>query len=216
MWYLFIISTFYITVPAILGSLLFNKLKIEFKLLSIYLIIFSLLEVTGYVLSVGLKMKNNLFLIHIFAPIELILFAFIFYFHFQNWPPRKFIIIGLIILIIFSIINSKFIQPIRIYPTNFIYLESTTLILLSLTYFYQVFTELKVEKLWLEGMFWLSTGLLFYHSGTMILYLSSNYLMQTVTMDLFKFFHTLVLSVCHLLTYSLFTLAIWVGRKQSI
>lgn len=213
MRYFIITTSFYIILPALLGCLLFNKLKIEFKILTIYLIIFSLVEGVGHFL--GLQKINTLFLIHIFSPIELILYTFIFNIHFQNWLPKNIIPIGLIIFTTLSILNSIFIQPINTFPTYFLYLEFTTLILLSLTYFYQVFTELKVEKLWEDGMFWFSTGLLFYYSGTMILFLSSNYLNKTYP-DAFAFFYSLVQGICHLLIYSLFIVAIWMGRKKSI
>ncbi|MCU0446863.1 MAG: hypothetical protein MUE85_18340 [Microscillaceae bacterium] len=109
--------------------------------------------------------------------------------------------------------NSIFLQKIYTFPSYALYLESILLILLSLLYFYQVFTELKVEKLWEEGMFWFSIGILVYYSGTMVMYLSSNYLLKIAPKS-FAFFYYLSQSTCHLAMYSLFTIAIWKGQKK--
>ena len=125
------------------------------------------------------------------------------------------ILIGIFVFTTLSFLNSIYLQPSNTFPSHARYSESILLILLSLTYFYKVFTELKVEKLWEEGMFWLSTGLLIYYSGTLILFLSSNYLLKFTPLS-FTFLFYLVQSICHLALYLLFTLAIWKGRKKSI
>lgn len=205
-------SSFLILLPTLLGIILFKKLQQHFQVLTIYLLIFSLVETISYILAS--KGIYTLFLMHVFLPLELALLSWVFKVYMENKIFHRFILFGIIGFTVLSILNTVFLQPLDTFASNTRYLESMLIILLSLTYFYQIFTELKVEKLWEEGMFWFSTGLLIYYAGTMILYLSSNYLMKSVDMKLFAFFFHLVQSICHFLMYSLFTLAIWKGQKK--
>jgi hypothetical protein len=212
MRYLIHFTSFLIFLPTLIGLYLFKKLIKEFQVLTIYLFLFGLVELSNYIL--GQQQIKTIFILHLFIPVEFMFLAYIFQLNFDNWLSKKIVILIIFFFTLLSILNSIFLQSIDSFPSYTRYLESILLILLSLTYFYQVFTELKVEKLWEEGMFWFSTGLLIYYSGTMILYLSSNYLMKTVDMKLFAFFFNLVQSVCHFLMYSLFTVAIWKGQKK--
>lgn len=189
-----------------LGWYLYRKLPVEFRILTIQLSLMAFVETTLKIL--GLQGIRTIFLIHIFLPIDTFLLVYVFYIYFRNksfaWllPYLGF---GFVLL---SVLNSLFVQPIHTFNSYALYLKALMMIILSLTYFYQVFTELKVEKLWEEGMFWFCTGLMIYHAGTMLMYLSSNYLLQVAPKS-FALLHTVVQTFCFLSMYSLFTIALW-------
>ena len=201
-------TSFLIFLPTILGVILFRKLKVEFKVLIAYLVIFSLLEIV-----MSLSTGSNLYLIHFFIPIEMILLSWIFHLNLKEWLPNNLIPGIILIFVIGSILNSIFIQPLSEFNSNALYTQAIIIISYSLLYLYKVFTDLKIEKLTQEGMFWLSIAVLVYFSGTMFLYLSINYLMEKISRDSLIFLYSLIQSVCHFIEYSLFTIAIWKGQK---
>ena len=72
---------------------------------------------------------------------------------------------------------------------------------LSLTYFYTLIRKMPSVHVQRVPMFWISSGLLIYSSGTLILFIISNYLIYVLRKDLLEYwvFHNLLNTLCHVL-----------------
>lgn len=202
------ITSLFIFLPTIIGIFLYKKLSKEFQLLTIYLIIFSLLESTSFTIAIIGNRINTAFLLHIFIPLEMALLSWIFHIHFRTWLPKYLIPILIITFIFASTLNSMYLQPITTFNTYARYTEAIILIIFSILYLYKVFTEAKIERITHEGFFWFSVAILIYFAGTFWLYIGSNYLLNMDRLQ-YRFLSFLIFSVCHLMMYLTLSLAIW-------
>lgn len=122
--------------------------------------------------------KNNLPLYHLYIFVEFALLARVFSFGFEGLLGEKklvWVVCGFLGLVI---LNSLFFQPLDTMPTNTRTLESLLLLGFSLRYFFLVLKELKVFYLEKTFMFWVSSAILIFFSGNLLLFITSTYLLD--------------------------------------
>ena len=92
---------------------------------------------------------------------------------------KKIMIILLILVVIFGIYDSIFIEPIDTYQGIFSFFKSICVLGLCLISFYTVYKEEKVIYLEKDAIFWLNSGILIYYLSTLFIQLFTNYLIAS-------------------------------------
>jgi hypothetical protein len=144
--------------------------------------------VTAYILK--LTSFNNLFLMHLFDMTAVIFFTIIYNKAFYKQILKKTaLILGATALLV-MLFSSIFIEGISLYPSISNTVLAIFLIVLSLTYFYQLLSRQEFMYIEKQGLFWINSGVLFYYSITIFLFMLYTkingehkyyYLMQSIT-----------------------------------
>lgn len=86
------------------------------------------------------------------------------------------------------------------------------IIVFSLIYFYKIFNEMKIQKLEKNGLFWIVSGLLFYFSSTLVLFMLSNYVLNGE--GIFWNFW-LINIIANIILNIILTIGIWLSRVKA-
>src|SRR3954451_2080456 len=112
------------------------------------------------------KSKNNLFLYHIFSPLEYTFYALFFCKIIVSAAIRKFINISIPVFIGLSIVFAIFIQPITENNSFIILIESVLILSYCLIYLRQILLYEIDRRTEGNPFFWIIAGLLFYFIQT--------------------------------------------------
>ncbi|MFD2247107.1 hypothetical protein [Pontibacter ruber] len=152
--------------PFLLGLLWFARHKNwQFRLLYLHVILIVAIEVAGKV-TVMLGTKNNLWLHHLYAPIEFCVLAAIYYCSFRQTAYKRGILAAAICFVLFSIVNAVFFESITQMNSIAKIVENALLIVLAVLYFYKVSNDLNIKYLDRDPIFLLSCAMLIYKAGT--------------------------------------------------
>lgn len=225
-----IISSFSIVIPPFFGILFFTKLTKPFKLLTIYLTIGILIQLTATFIRLyftTVPNKYNLFLAHILILVEFAFLVLVYRLEFQDFIHPLFFIFLILTFSIFSITNTVLVMDpfdsLTTFFWNFRYiarfnnyaqlLEDVLLIVLAFLYLYKLMRQLKVENLESDAFFWLSIGILIYFSSKFMLDVLNNFLLaysrkiREITWG--------VHSITNILLHLFYSLAIWQNARSS-
>ena len=198
-------------VAGITGVVLFRQLPVGLRYLAV-LVWFSLV-VEGVAFLLHLKHLPNLFLIPIDAAGELWLLSLVYeralqwpgYSRWRPWVAGAFVLGAA--LSGWLMTDSAHFQPTLMVG------ESLLLLLLPGLYFRKLLNELHVRNLVRDAMFWVSTGLLLYFLGKLLIGLFSNYLLAHYSKELnlwVWFVHAVLLFVLH----SCYLRALWLRPQK--
>ena len=155
----------------------------------------------------GKYYRNNMPVAHIFNPIQLTVWAYYFYKNFYNIQAKKIIKWGAIAMILFSIINTLFIQHIKTFPDNFIKLETMVLIIAGAYLFIQQLELPSGINIFKEPFFVTSVAILWFNLLSFLFFLLLAYMMankiSTVTMRALHFYYNYVYYILLTLTFFL-------------
>lgn len=155
----FIVSLFYIR----------GENGTTFKLLLLFVGFLALTEVAGQ-LSVYLGTQNNIWIGHIYTPIELLLLASLYYINLKNALIKKALLIvtGLLFMYsLFYLFAGDNVLQMNSLPRM---LNAAVLISLAALYLYQTANEPVYMYLDRDPMFLLSSGVILYQAGTAMAY----------------------------------------------
>lgn len=138
-------------------------------------LIFDLIGAAFFVFKWG---NNSLLFLHLYTIAETTLLAFLFHYFFRS-KTLRFWIFGFLILIL-SIETFQLTREGYLFQMNPITrsLESLFVVFFSLLYFYRMLSEMKVQDISRDLMFWVSTAFLMYFGGNFILFLLSDQLIR--------------------------------------
>ena len=91
-------------------------------------------------------------------------------------------------------------------------IESALIIYFVLAYYYKIFQELKIQTLWRDSFFWVSSGLLLFFSGNFLIFVFLNFILlySTKLNDQIWVIHAFL----NYLLYSVYTFALWISPKK--
>jgi ABC-type transport system involved in cytochrome c biogenesis permease subunit len=159
--------------PLVAASYNYHKLDRPLKLVAVFCLVSVILDFSG-LLAMHLGVRNNLFLMHIFDIMAVLIFTGIYYYAFYE-PLFKKIALGLCGIAFVTIIsNLIFIEGIKGYPAISNTVLGVLLIILSLAYFYQLLTRQEFTYIEKQGLFWVNAGVLLYFSITVFLFMVFN------------------------------------------
>ncbi|RAW03119.1 hypothetical protein [Pseudochryseolinea flava] len=128
---------------------------------------------------------------------------------FQSKRMYWIILIGVFILAV--IINSIFFQKRDINSFSYIIL-SVTILIYTIAFFYKLMEELPTKHIHQLPMFWINSGLLFYHAGSFFLFAFTDYIVRVLKNDLMIYwtFH----NILNILEHSIILLGIYYDVKH--
>lgn len=173
---------------------IYKSLDRSFQWLAIFSFIQPLLVLTSTYFA--LKGINNYVFIHIIKHLEFLFIAAAFYHYFKgNHIIKNSLLVISLFYIIFSILDTIFLEPITIAPSHINVVANVIYILFSLAIFYKLYqtpTLLYIEK---QAYFWLSASLLCYFGSTIFMTLFFNYLALDLPLSVFSFFEVIDLAI---------------------
>ena len=115
--------------------------------------------------------EDNLWIYHFYTPITFIFMGLVYSRVLKPVIKVRLIYLGILLFVIFAVINSLFIQDLSEFNSNTVRLSSIFYIVFSILYFFRLLKFPMNISLSKVPMFWLNTGVLVYYSGTLILFL---------------------------------------------
>jgi len=196
-----IIVPLFILVPIAIGMIRYKVLPLNLKIIWYYLLVTAVINTVATIIG-RVFHSNNMPLFHLFTLIEgLMLIAF--YRHLFKEDKKKWFLYLQIAFAVFCILNALFFQSIYLYSSYTRYVESIVCILFALKYFAQLAQSdnkpLKIPD------FYFSTGVFLYFSGSFILFIFSNFILQKLSASTMLIFWTGHSSLV-LLMYVLFSI----------
>jgi hypothetical protein len=178
--------------PVVAALYNYRRLDPVLRLMAVFCILSVIPDVAGLVISY-LKPRhyNNLFLFHLFDMMAAIFFILIYHRAFNKPVFKKMTLIFGIASLAAMIFNVIFIESMSTYPSVSNTVLCIFLIILSLVYFYDLLTRQEFTYIEKQGMFWINSGVLFYFSINIFLFMLFNkissadkpnyYMVQSVT-----------------------------------
>lgn len=153
--------------------LYYRTYTVPFKILAFFFFISGIFDL-ALVLLVHFGWSNNAPLIHLFVLVNIVFLGLVYYKTFFSPLVKKFVMVLVPAIVIFSITTSLFIEGIWAFPTISNSAQSVLFILLSLLYFYQLLTRQEFVHIEKQGLFWINAGVLIYFSSNIFLFMLYN------------------------------------------
>jgi hypothetical protein len=208
--YIIEIASFSVVLPLLPALTRFKQYPSELRWICNYVFIGALVELISHLLANA--RINNLFILHFYVPLS---FTALFFFYRQILKTRlrKWIWRGILIFFyLFTLIDSIWLEQLNEINTYTISLANTILITLAILSFYRISTELKVRSLETYPVFWINAGVLFYYSGSSLIFLlgiSTHFLSKSIRIYLWS-----VHALFTILMYVLISIGLWIHNKN--
>ena len=121
---------------------------------------------------------NNLYIFHFSILFLYAAYAIAFYYAVNNQLHKRLIITSIGVFIVLSLVLTATVQPLHVFNSYARIIFSVFLAGISLAYLYQLFVEIKVERIELNSFFWVSAGVLFTSVGSLFAYGLMAYLIE--------------------------------------
>jgi hypothetical protein len=141
------------------------------KILTLFLVLSFISDALGFALIDVFHVKNTMYRAHFYIGINIFFFGVIYYYIFFESLLKKAVIVVTIAAFLIAIANVFFVQGIKEYPSISNTALSIMAILFSLVYFYQLFTRQEFVQIQKEGFFWINSGIIFYYSITIFMFM---------------------------------------------
>ena len=209
---LFEISTYSILIPLLTGVVRWRKLIPEQKILCLFIIIASVIQLVASFLAS--HQINNLPLLHLFTVVEFGALCWIFHLGLPRWFDQRKAVLLISLFTVFALVNVLFWQDLTAYNSYSRGLSAFFMVLLALYYFVTVLRELQVTNLAESFMFWFCTGVLLYFSANLLLFLYSSMIAQMDVDTNYQIWG--IHAVLNILLYLFYTIALWSKPEQRI
>lgn len=159
---------------------------------------------------------NNLYTFHIFVPIEFTFLTLFFRDVLHKSIPKKFFHILIVFFLIFSVINSLFLQELKKFNTYNIFIESIVIIGLSSFYFVRGVRKMETLKEFQETnyIFYIVAGIFLYFLGDFFILSLMNFIYEYADREFSRFTWFLHI-VFTWVYYILIGIGIWKIPKKS-
>lgn len=191
-----------VLLPLSLSVCQFHKLRGSILYL-FYLLIGSFLsDISSYLLS---RSSVNTYWIANFFLLYQFLILLRIYFRELNQP--RYLKSTAVVFMVYFLINAFFVQGFFVFNTHSNGLSGLILVTISLYYLFSLLRNLPDRDIYRIPMFWVSFAGLFYYGGTLILFLTNNFLV-----DKFLGAHRpvwILHNFCNIVKNLLFAIALW-------
>jgi hypothetical protein len=151
-----------------------NRLPSNIKWLAIYCFLIVPFLIINYTVGSYFDV-NNRFLFHIELHIEFLLFSMFFYKTLTNEKLKQSVLYGVIIFFVCTVVDYLFFESFWLEtPDKLFLIFNTWVILLSLSLFYQIYTEGKIKQLFKAPLFWIATALFFQNISSIFINATAN------------------------------------------
>lgn len=175
-------STYSVALPLAIGLFRLKRLQTIQRYVLALVIVSILVELAAVLLGRFLHLRN-LPLLHVFSVVQFTLLWLIF--AQRLIPPfsRRFFGVILVAFWAFALVCAIWIDGIYNFNAHARSFGAILVIIFCLSYFYQRLRKLDLENLESDPLFWVATGSLIYFSGSLILFIISNYILPDKAMS---------------------------------
>lgn len=199
-----------VLIAALIGSVLYKNIKAKLGIIFLYVCLSAGTQLLINISNLN-GIKNNLPGLHLYMLVEFSLLTLFYIRLFDDYVNRNWIYLISAVFLVYSIINTIFIQGIWNYPNIPRAIEALILILFSLIYFYKVLIESKIEKLMNDSIIWINLAVLIYFSGNFVYHILFNMILE-YSRETAKTIGNLF-TILNIIYYILITIGFWKERK---
>lgn len=183
------------------------------RIFSLFLLFSALIQITALIF--WLLHLNNMPLLHLYVPGGFILLSLFYATILKNLINTRIITAITIVFVLYSIINSIFIQKVSTFNSYALSIESVLLIILSI-FTFLVFLNQKKDSLSAQeitGLTWINSGIFLYYTADLLLFYFGNYIMNRLSVSdssytwVFHSFYSIVMN-------SFFIIGLWKRHKK--
>ena len=168
-------SIAFILLPFAVGMLRFKYLKEEYKLLLAYLTASVLVETWGEV-TFFMGSKGNMIGYNIYTILEVTLLGLLYYQFIKTQVFRQIVLISIVVFDLLA--TYRLIADPHAYDDLSWSLSNALLIVYVLLFFYDLLKQPEIAVLTRYPMFWISSGILIFFSGTIFVFLFGKYIIS--------------------------------------
>lgn len=190
----------------IIAIFLFRKQKNALKILSAFLLLSLLLQFL--IIYLNVQHKNNLYLFHIYTPIEFSTLSILFYLTSLRRSSKSIVVVICAMFITFCIVSAFFLQPLKDFNSISRGVEGILAIGLCTYFFYELFVAEESIDILKFPFFWLFAGWLIYFAGTFFLFIYANHSVTNLT-------YPLIHSILNIFLNLVYTYVLWLGSRKS-
>jgi hypothetical protein len=154
---------------------------------------------------------NNLWVGHIYVPLEFVLLANAYRLKLKDILPKKGMLLLMVLFPLLALMNTLFLQDLTQNNSHVRTLESALLIFLALSYFYHLMKHMPYRRPEHDPFFWINTAVLIYLSSSLFLFMYSNVLLK-FSKALGAFWHMHKVFLCFY--YSAIAIGLWILPKK--
>jgi hypothetical protein len=160
----------------------YRQLDRVLKLFALLCLVSASFDTLEAILS-RMQVHNNCPLFHLYNVFAVLFYMAIYYRAFYQVTLKKIVLILGASVLVAIICNAIFIEGIWTYPSISNTIICMLMIILSLTYFYQLLTRQEFIHIEKQGLFWINAGILFYFSINIFLFMLYNKISVSVRTD---------------------------------
>lgn len=199
-----------VLVPLLIGISINRRRDSYVKILIIGLLI------SAFTDSINLLFfrRNHLptaILFHIYTVLEFCVLALLYKHLFHKERIKKNINIVILLFFVFKILDISFFTSIQESDTLAMTLESVVMITFGILYFDQVLREMVIPNLEKHPVFWINSGILIYFSGSLFLFLFSDFIFSFSGQISYWSFWS-IHSLLTIIKYTLFSIGLWLQK----
>jgi len=169
------VASFCVLLPVLVVLLRYRVLCPAMRPVACYALLSGLVQgLSSYLSSFSI---NNLWLLHLYTPLEFFCITWFFSIVLKGFLPRQVFVWTVIGFTALSVLNSLFLQDVNTFNTYARSLEGVLVVILCLVWCYRTLSEMKIQRLEQDPVFWVNTGFLLYFSGNVLLFAFSNYIL---------------------------------------
>jgi hypothetical protein len=203
------ISPFLSLVAVLICLYQFNTKQSYIRLLGLIPLIHILSHLIA-ILSVEVLKQQPNYVLSISNLIELPATILVYY-HATNKANKTLSIGCIVVFLFFGLINIMFIQQDNINSYTLI-MMSIMIIINALYYFYWLILKLPTTQLQRLPMFWVNSAWMIFHSGTLFLFVFTDYLVQVVGSDLLVLWN--LHNILKIIEIFMIVVALWIDLQN--
>ena len=191
----------------------------HWKLIVCYLALIAATALTAFGTTMILKVENNLFIFHIFTPLDYSIIAFLYATVFESQKIKRAVIISIPLFTSVCITLALTIQPVTANNSVAVVIESALVIFWSVLFIHETIMDQKVDVLARYPMFWISVGFLFYFVGDHLIEGLLNVMMEQsmeVARAVYRLMYVLRYCLMALLLVGCFCERLFRGRVREV
>jgi hypothetical protein len=204
-----IVSHLPIAISALYALFIYRQLAPELKIFSFFLFFSAVVQLSA--LALALNRINNLPLLHIYVAAGFLLLAIFYKKILNGFIQGRLIWIITIAFLVYTILNSIFIEPVRTFNSSALTVESILIVILSLFTFIVLLNDIARERRssLIRSINWINSGLFIYYSSSLLIfYLTNNFSFS------FNRYIWILHSFFSMVMYACFYIGLW--KRQRI
>jgi hypothetical protein len=211
--YLEQVANILVLVPLGLAGWGWPRLSPALRLLAMYLVVAEATLLAATVAELY-QPQWHLALWHAFTILETLIFFRIYYLTLRFRLLQRLILWVTPVFTLFALLDTFYLEGLQQVNAYTHVLQSALLIALALLYFEQLLNELQVTRLERDPLFLVSTAVVLYFSGTVLMFVFINHFLTTNDYAGNRVVYT-INSVVNLVQYTLFSLAFWYAGRPA-